>query len=131
MQETLRVRVGRRVEIVLIHENDEEEPLTLDIVNDAVADFEQGLLGASTSLAKAIVGARGGDVIDYRVGDLRAVRVMTVARSPSDLDHSASERRQQVIDRAVSESDRTNALNFASSFSSKWGSYEPEGIKDW
>ncbi|MFN3331291.1 MAG: GreA/GreB family elongation factor [Caldilinea sp.] len=131
MQETLRVRVGRRVEIVLIHENDEEEPLTLDIVNDAVADFEQGLLGASTSLAKAIVGARGGDVIDYRVGDLSAVRVMTVTRSPSDLDHSASERRQQVIDRAVSESDRTNALNFASSFSSKWGGYEPEGIEDW
>lgn len=130
-EESLRVRVGRRVEIVLIHTNDEEESLTLDIAPDAVADFEQGLLGASTPLAKAITGARGGDVIDYRVGDLRTVRVIAVTRSPSDLDHSASQRRQQVIDKAVSESDRTNALNFASSFSSKWGGYEPEGIEEW
>ena len=57
--------------------------------------------------------------------------VVSVQRSPKDLDNSASERRQEILDRAVSESDRTNALNFASSFSSKWGGYEPEGIEDW
>jgi len=59
------------------------------------------------------------------------VRVLTVTRSPSDLDRGAGERRQQIIDNAVSESERTNALNFASSFSSKWGGYDPEGIEDW
>lgn len=131
MQESLRVRVGRRVELLLIHADDAEEALTLDVVPDAAADFEQGLLGAGTSLAKAITNARGGDVITYSVGDLRAVRVLSVTRSPSDLDRSAAERRQQVIDKAVSDSDRTNALNFASSFSSKWGGYEPEGIEEW
>ena len=131
MQESLRVRVGRRVEIALIHENGETEALTLDLVPDAAADFEQGLLGTGTALAKAITGARSGDVLDYRAGDLRAVHVLSVTRSPADLDHSAGERRQQVIADAVSESDRTNALNFASTFSSKWGGYEPEGIEDW
>lgn len=50
-------------------------------------------------------------------------------RSPADLSSAA--RRQEVIDKAVSESDRTNTLNFASSFSSKWGGYEPAGIEDW
>lgn len=131
MQENLQVRVGRRVQLVLIHEDYSGEPLTLDIVPDTAADFEQGLLGAGTPLAKAITGKRAGDVVAYHVGDLRSVRMLAVTRSPSDLDRSAAERRQEIIDKAVSESDRTNALNFASSFSSKWGGYEPAGIEDW
>jgi hypothetical protein len=131
MQENLRVRVGRRVQVVLIHQDDSEEPLTLDIVADAAADFEQGLLGEGTPLAKALAGRRSGEVIDYRVGDLRQVRVLDVMRSPADLDLDSAARRQEIIDKAVSESDRTNALNFASSFSSKWGGYEPAGIEDW
>jgi hypothetical protein len=131
MQENLRVRVGRRVQVVLIHQDDSEEPLTLDIVADAAADFEQGLLGEGTPLAKALAGRRSGEVIDYRVGDLRQVRVLDVMRSPADLDLDSAARRQEIIDKAVSESDRTNALNFASSFSSKWGDYAPEGIEDW
>lgn len=131
MQERLQARVGRRVQIVLIHEDGGEEALTLDIVPDAAADFEQGLLGAGTLLAKAIAGKHTGDIVVYRIGDLRSVRLLAVTRSPVDLDHSAAERRQEVIDKAVSESDRTNALNFASSFSSKWGGYDPAGIEAW
>lgn len=131
MQESLRVRVGRRVQVVLIHQDASEESLTLDIVADAAADFERGLLGAGTPLGKALAGRRGGAVIDYRAGDLRQVRVLDVTRSPASLDLDAAARRQEIIDKAVSESDRTNALNFASSFSSKWGGYEPAGIEDW
>jgi len=131
MQENLRVRVGRRVQVVLIHQDDSEEPLTLDIVADAAADFEQGLLGEGTSLARTLAGRRGGEIIDYRVGDIRQVRLLDVTRSPANLDLSSTARRQEIIDKAVSESDRTNALNFASSFSSKWGGYEPAGIEDW
>lgn len=131
MEENLRVRVGRRVQIVLSHADDSEEALTLDVVPDAAADFERGLLGEGTPLAKALAGRRGGEVVTYRAGDLRQVRVLAVTRSPADLDLSAAARRQEVIDKAVSESDRTNALNFASSFSSKWGGYEPAGIEDW
>lgn len=131
MQENLRVRVGRRVQVVLMHQDDSEEPLTLDIVADGAADFEQGLLGEGTPLAKALAGRRGGEIVDYRVGDLRQVRVLAVTRSPADLDLGSAARRQEIIDKAVSESDRTNALNFASSFSSKWGGYEPEGIEVW
>jgi hypothetical protein len=131
MQERLQARVGRRVQIVLIHEDGHEEPLTLDIVADAAADFEQGLLGAGTPLAKAIAGKHTGDVVAYHIGDLRSVHLLAVTRSPTDLDHSAAERRQEIIDKAVSESDRTNALNFASSFSSKWGGYDPAGIEAW
>ena len=131
MEESLRVRVGRRVQVMLIHVDTSEEALTLDVVLDAAADFERGLLGEGTPLAKALTGRRSGEVIDYRVGDLRQVRVVAVTRSPADLDLSSAARRQEIIDKAVSESDRTNALNFASSFSSKWGGYEPAGIEDW
>ena len=56
MQENLQVRVGRRVQAVLIHEDAHEETLTLDIVPDAAADFEQGLLGESTRLAQTLIG---------------------------------------------------------------------------
>ena len=37
MQERLQARVGRRVQIVLIHDDGHEDPLTLDIVADARA----------------------------------------------------------------------------------------------
>ncbi len=131
MQESLRVRVGRRVQVVLIHQDDSEEPLTLDIVPDAAADFARGLLGEGTPLGKALTERRGGEVVNYRAGDLRQVRVLDVTRSPAGLDLDSATRRQEIIDKAVSESDRTNALNFASSFSSKWGGYEPAGIEDW
>lgn len=131
MEESLRVRLGRRVHVVLSHADASEETLTLDIVPDAAADFERGLLGEGTPLAKALAGRRGGEMVDYCVGDLRQVRVLAVTRSPADLDLSSATRRQEIIDKAVSESDRTNALNFAASFSSKWGGYEPEGIEVW
>jgi hypothetical protein len=130
-EEVLRVQPGRRVELILTHVDDEEETLTLDIVADSAADFERGLLGAGTPLARSIHKRRAGDAIDYRVGDLKRVTIVSVQRSPRDIESDAAERRQEIIDRAVSESDRTNALNFASSFSSKWGGYEPEGIEDW
>jgi hypothetical protein len=32
---------------------------------------------------------------------------------------------------AVEQADRTNAMNFASSFSGKWGDYDPQGIEKW
>ena len=130
-EQTLRAQLARRAELILHHADDSEEALTLDIVADSAADFERGLLGVSTPLAKAIHGRRAGDTLPYRVGDLVSVTVVAVQRSPKDLDSDAAERRQEIIDRAVSESDRTNALNFASSFSSKWGGYEPEGIEEW
>ena len=131
MQESRRVRVGRRVQVELIHADASKETLTLDVVPDAAADFERGLLGEGTPLAKGLHGRRGGETIEYCVGDLQQVRVLAVTRSPASLDLDAAARRQEIIDRAVSESDRTNALNFASSFASKWGGYEPEGIEDW
>lgn len=39
----------------------------LDIVPDAAANFEQGLLGESTWLAQALIGQRTGGVVDYGV----------------------------------------------------------------
>ena len=130
-EETLRVQLGRRAEVILHHADESEEAMTLDVVADSAADFERGLLGVSTPLAKTIHGRRAGDTVAYRVGDLDRVTIVAVQRSPKDIARDAAERRQEIIDRAVSESDRTNALNFASSFSSKWGGYEPEGIEEW
>lgn len=130
MMDQPRVRLGTHVIMELIDEAGDVEEVALDIVADAQADFDQGLLGVSTPLAQALLGQRAGTTVDYRAGGLRHVKIKTVAWSeltPAD----ASAQRQQNIERARRESDRTNALNFASTFNSKWGAYDPAGIEDW
>lgn len=131
MDDELSVRVGRRVRIELVNDGGEVEEMALDIVPDEQADFASNLLGAGTALARALAGRKAGATIEYRQGDICRVKLLAVERSPKDLEHDAASRRQDVLDKALRAADRTNALNYASSFSSKWGDYDPEGIEDW
>lgn len=131
MDDELSVRVGRRVRIELVNDGGEVEEMALDIVPDEQADFASNLLGEGTPLARALAGRKAGATIEYRQGDICQVKLLVVERSPKDLEHDASSRRQDVLDKALRAADRTNALNYASSFSSKWGDYDPEGIEEW
>ena len=105
--------------------------LSVDIVPDRSADFEAGFLGESTPLARTILDQPAGRTVQYRVGDLQTVRILSVSPSQAQADENAAARRQEAIQRAVAESDRTNAILFASSFSGKWGDYDPQGIEQW
>ena len=125
------VKAGMFVELELIDHIGKSEAIGVNIVEDQAADFKAGFLGIGTPLAKAILGQPVGKTLAYRVGDLRAVRIRSIKVSTVEPEGNAATRRDEVIKNAVADSDRTNAVLFASSFSGKWGDYDPEGIENW
>jgi hypothetical protein len=123
------IDLGMHVEIEFVSEEGIERML-FDLVPDAQADFSHGFLGIGTTLAQAILGKEEGMVIPYRVGDGIEVRILCVAHSDQAPDKDVQKRREAVIRKAVEQSDRTNAMIFASSLNGKWGDYDPTGFTE-
>lgn len=126
-----RVQVGAHVELELIDEQGRREPLAVDIVKAQAANLAQGFLGANTPLAKAIRGLAAGAEAPYAMGDIRLVRIVSVAPSQIVAPADAKERREAALQKALQDAERTNAEIFASSFSGKWGDYDPQGMAGW
>ena len=106
------------------------ERLDIEIVPDDYADFTLGYLGIGTPLAETILGKKAGDSIPYLVEGGVEVRILKVIPSQKSPPKEVAERRQATIRKAVDQSDHTNAVMFASSFSGKWGDYDPGAIED-
>lgn len=121
---TLRqVEFGSAVTVELIDQDGHAEPLVFVIVAERAADFDRGLLGENTPLARAILGQRVGSTVPYVMGDIRQVRI--VQAQPADVtQEDVAARRAAVLAKAREDAARTNAEMFAASFSSKWGNYE-------
>lgn len=115
------------VDLILPGETERQE---FDLVPDESADFTRGFLGIGTPLAKAIIGAVEGQWVPYHTGDIQQIRVLQVTPAKSAPPEDIQTRRQEVIRKAVDQSDRTNAIIFASSFSGKWGDYDPSSFVD-
>ena len=125
------VDLGTQVELELICETGPER-LVLDIVEDKSADYPHGYLGIGTPLAKTILGQPAGKTLPYHQGDIRAVKIVSISFSQDPATEAIAEKRQAAMQKVLKEVDRTNAINFASSFSGKWGDYDPDNIKeDW
>jgi hypothetical protein len=127
----MRVQIGARVDLELIDDQGTCEPLAVDIVKAQSADLAQGFLGANTPLARAIRGLTAGSEAPYAMGDIRRVRIVRVTPSQTIAPADARERREAVLQKALSDAERTNAEIFASSFSGKWGDYDPQGMAAW
>lgn len=126
-----RVQMGMHVELELIDEQGAREPLAVDIVQAQAADLAQGFLGANTPLARAIRGQTTGAEVGYNMGDIRRVHIVSVTPSRMAVPADAQARREAVLQKALSDAERTNAEIFASSFSGKWGDYDPQGMAGW
>lgn len=124
----VKIGLGMRVELELLSHSDNVEKMTVDIVPDASADYSRGYLGEGTLLARAIKGHAVGDTIPYEMDDLVAVRILSVQRSPETSLAELAAERQSRYQKVVSEAEHTNAVNFASSFSGKWGDYDPDSL---
>jgi hypothetical protein len=123
----LKIWNGRHVELELRYTDGETEKLSLDVVADTAADFERGCIGESTPLAKAILGRTAGETVSYSGG---RVRILTVSQSQNQAPEDTAKRREETIQKAVRDSDRTSQILFASSFNGKWGDYDPDSIQE-
>jgi len=122
------VAVGMHVEVELVDESGAGERLTLDIVPDDEADFSSGFLGISTPLSRAMLGRRAGSVVPYRAGDIREVRILSVATSARPPAEDVAATREAILQKAVTKSDMADTVRFALSVDTKWGGYDPSGI---
>jgi hypothetical protein len=59
------------------------------------------------------------------------VRILSVEIAQSWPAGDSALPRQEAMRKARQQVDRTNAILFASSFSGKWGDYDPGGIDHW
>lgn len=122
--ETAQARLGAHVEVELIDEQGNVEPMAFDIVREEHAAFDRGRLGIQTPLAKAIVGKKVGSLVSYRMGDIRQVRIVRVQPSAQIPLENTEEQRQAQLQKALATVERTNAEMFAASYTGKWGDYD-------
>ncbi len=130
-----RVALRQRVQIELVSRSGESEILEFEIVPDKEADFYSGFLSENTPMARAILGQAEGSTVAYSVGDGKEIHILSVATGTRQDAAQAAEavaRRKAAVEEARRQSDRTNAIIFASSFEGKWGGYDADSIdEDW
>lgn len=125
------VEFGAWVEVELIDQTGHGERMSFIIVGEEAADLDAGLLSEQTPLAKAILGRPVGSSAPYRMGDIERIRIVRARRMAGAPGGDGAARRQAVLDKARADAERTNAEMFASSYSGKWGDYQPEGVDQW
>lgn len=125
------IGLGSYVEIDLIDAQGNAERMAFALVPAKQADLSRGLLSADAPLGKAVRGKFVGALVPYPMGDIRQIRIVRVALAQSVAVEDAETRRAAVLERARSDAERTNAQMFASSFSGKWGDYDPDGVDRW
>jgi hypothetical protein len=129
-EERAQVGVGSHVVVELIDERGGRETFEFDLVPENAADIGRGLLSVAAPLGKAVRGKRAGSEVDYRMGDIQRVRIISVGPAQQVADPDAAERRQEMLEEARRKAERTNADMFASSFSGKWGDYSTDDMDD-
>jgi hypothetical protein len=128
-----RVGLRMRVQIELVSRSGESEPLEFIIVPEKDADFYSGYLSESTPMARAILGRAVGSAVPYTAGDGQEIRILSATPAGEENEKEAAEaaaRRKAAVDEARRQSDRTNAIIFASSFEGKWGGYDADSIDE-
>jgi Transcription elongation factor, GreA/GreB, C-term len=124
------ITVGCHVELNLVDRQGKKDHLSLDIVTDEAADVERGFLGASTPLARVLLGEKAGEVIPYLKDDILAIEVLGVTGSTKRSPEDSQEKRQAQMMKTLREVEHTSAVMFASSFSGKWGDYDPASLPE-
>jgi len=123
------VGLGTQVQLELVDLRGGRDRLTVQMVADSAADMANNLLGEGTPLGRAIMGRRTGDVIPYKVGELKEARILAVEPGQINGD-DLSQRRAATREKMIKDADKTSRLIFGSTFSSKWGGYKPDKLED-
>ena len=118
------IQSGCRVVVELVESTGESEQRVFTIVSPQQADFRTGLLDESAPLARALVGHFAGQILPYRLGGLKEVRILEVKRVPGIVSAEAADQRRADVKNAEAQSEATSQMIFASARGSKWGDYE-------
>ena len=114
---------GSKVLIELVDQSGGVEQMGFTLVESKQADLKSGLLDENTPLGRTLIGHQAGDVVPYKIGDLKEVHILSVERweiaSPD-----AAEKRRETVRKAEAQSEIINQLNFATASGSKWGDYD-------
>jgi hypothetical protein len=122
------ITVGCQVVVDLQDRAGKKERLKVVIVPDEAADFANGYLSENTPLAKILLGERAGTIIPYLQDDILAIEIIAVTKPLDRPTDDAAEKRKAMMKKTLREVEDTNAMVFASSFSGKWGDYDPDSI---
>ncbi len=126
------IAANARVEIELVSKNKTREKLAFVLVPDDAADFDRGLLGVGTPIAKTILGHRAGETLAYARGDIVEIKILDVQANAPTSAPIAAETREETLRRARDKAQHANMVSFALTFDSKWGDYDPTNIQeDW
>jgi hypothetical protein len=114
-----------KVLVELIDLSGAAEQIRFMLVASKQADFKSGLLDENTPLARALIGHQAGEVVPYKVGDLKEVHILSVERGgTAGASPDAAEVRRETVRKAVAQSEIINQLIFATASGSKWGDYD-------
>lgn len=130
-RQNAQVGLGSHVEIELIDESGKAELMAFQLVPAKQADMSRGLLSAEAPLGQAVRGKFVGAILPYVKGDIRQLRIVSASPGQTVTGADAESRRASILERARNDAERTNAQMFASSFSGKWGDYDPDGMDEW
>lgn len=122
------IAVGSLVELELVDRSGKKEQLKIVIVQDNAADFSKGYLSEMTPLAKALLGERAGSTIPYLRDDIFSIEILSVRIAENLSAANTTTTRKAMMEKTIREIEDTNAMVFASSFSGKWGDYDPDSI---
>lgn len=122
------ISVGCQVEVILTDREGKKESLTFTIVQPEAADYAHGYLGMDTPFAQALLGETQGAIIPYLKDNIYSIEVVCVTKSDANPPPNAVDKREASLQKARREVQDTNAIVFASSFSGKWGDYDPDSI---
>lgn len=120
----IRIERNCRVLVELIDAAGEAEQREFTLVATEQADFRSGLLDENAPLGQALLGHFAGQVVPYRVGDLREVRILRVERAEGAVPSDAAEKRRADVRKAEAHSEITSQMIFANTTGSKWGAYD-------
>jgi len=118
------IKLNSRVLVELVDASGEAERREFTIVPTRQADFKSGLLDENTPLGLALLDRHSGEVIPYRVGDLKEVRILAVGTVQESIQSDAAEKRRSDVQKAEAQSEITNQMIFSTASGSKWGDYD-------
>jgi hypothetical protein len=118
-----KIYLNSRVLVELVDTSGQAERGEFMLVPAEQADFKSGLLDENTPLARTLLGHHAGEVLPYKLGDLKEVHILAVQAGDGSDPSEAALKRRLAVQKAEAQSEITNQMIFSTASGSKWGDY--------